>query len=132
MPKLRKATPGTYRRKRLNVSFVDPNVMPILDLLRKLWYNEGKIPRPTYSGAIGYMARQFGDIAKQPATKDIVLPLGLEDRQMFALVRDTFHVAGKIQGKSDLEVVHGMLHHISREFSNGAYLQEFVAKKGNV
>ncbi|MFA5895334.1 MAG: hypothetical protein WC985_00305 [Thermoplasmata archaeon] len=132
MPKLRRTMPGPYRRKRLNVSFVDPNVMPILDLLRKLWYNEGKIPRPTYSGAISYMARQFGDIARQPPGKDIVLPLGLEDRQIFALVRDTFHMAGKIQDKSDLKVVQGMLHHIFREFSNGAYLQEILSKKGNI
>lgn len=129
----RKKADGSAGHDQLNLYFTDPAVRRHLDILRKKWALEGKIPQSTYSAAVGYMAKNFVEIARRPPSEDGSLPLSLEERTRYNILGETFKAVGWIDDpRADLEVLHAALRLLFMQFEREAFLNEFLKSAGRI
>ncbi len=104
----------------------------ILDLLKRKWLQEGKIPRDSRSEAVRYMVDHFHEMSKQVvAPAPSMLPLDAQDRESFSLLAQTLRVAGVVNnGAAELEVAKVALRYLYKMFEDDVWLNTFLQSKG--
>lgn len=118
--------------KSLQLYLLDPQVKPLLTLLRDKWYAEGKIEQPTYAKVVGHMAHNFGEMAKNPPREDGSLPLDPKRRKKLQLLGEAFRLVGMPDAKTDLDVVNLGLDYLFEIFKDEQFLDRFIKAKGQI
>ena len=121
-----------HRGRRLQLYFKDPEVVSLLDLLKTKWATEGKIPGPSYSGAVEYMASHFAELARSPTKDTRTLPFDAYRRQKLALISKTFRLAGVTRSEADMETLASAVDYLYEILKDEQVLERFVMAKGEL
>ncbi len=112
--------------RSLHLYVKDPTLEGRLDMLAKLWHQQGKIARASKGEAVVYMARGFGEMAKSPLELGGHLSLDPARRKRFSLLGDIFKYIRAWDGKSELQLVDLLIDHMFEFFKDDRFFEEFV------
>ena len=111
--------------------WVRPDTVAVLDLLAKKWSSEGKIASASRSAAIGYMVRNFRELARLAPSGGAILPLNPIRRNRLGLIATAFATAGAAKDESDLEAVSSMIDYFYELLQDEAFLDRFLSSRGH-
>lgn len=120
-----------FKGRPLNMWIRDRETFDLLDLLKRKWYNEGKI-EDTYSAVLFYMVRNFGEIAKSPPKNNSSLPLDVQRRRKIEYIAHVIATAKGLKDVSDFDVVVFAVDYLYPIFGDEVFLDHFLKAKGEL